>query len=408
MGGYDVYFNAGILLSAGIAYVSLFCTLLTLFVIYDMNKWNGYMRLVFNLSVCQCFTDFTFILCSYSLHKNITLFDPARNFFFTFGCITVSMWTNLMSCILFNVVIYRRNLNVHKYFDRIRAAIVIPGLVAGVTFAVLTKRYYNELEGTLLWSQFFSVVFNLVIWVIVTISLRQMVNESSETSGGADNAADLRETRYSNYHKSVNEPIIELSRRIKYYPIVQIISLLGITWYFFAYILHLFGDGDMNLQLAVWYIYSVLSPAAGIGYFVVFLTVQPYAYKHLSRRIREFLGVPIDRTISAQSEIYRTSSASTVSYSVDSQAYGAGSEHAGHPALSGLRTHVSSLTASTVSFSNPIAVVDCAGMDDDALIEHIEHAYRTRSKSNLNDQVPQVGGGGINPLVRGVGGNDVL
>jgi hypothetical protein len=396
MVNYEVYYNAGFLASAGVAYVSLFCTLLTIWIIVDMKKWNGYMRLVFNLSVCQCFTDFSFILCTYSLYSDSSILNPTKNFFFTFGCISVSLWTNVMSLILFSVVIYRKNLNIHRYFSRIRAMILFLALALGIIFAIYTHKYYDEIEGTLLWSQFVSVCFNLVVWIVATFALRHMEHDdTSEKQHDPGNLHNNRGSRVSTYHKNLNKPIIELSRRIKYYPIVQIISLLGITWYFFGYILGLLGPrSDANLQVSVWYVYSILSPAAGIGYFMVFLTVQPYAYKHLSRRVRELCGVPIDRTISAQSDVYRTSSASIRS----SDAYGHSINSEQTRTTLGV-TFVSSLTQSTISSSNPIAVVDCAGMDDDALIEHVEQAYRTRSTAS--------GAVGQNPMV-GVAANDIL
>lgn len=175
--------------------------------------------------------------------------------------------------------------------------------------------------------------------------------------------------------------------------------------------------------MVAWYSYSILSPSAGIGYFIVFLKVQPFAYSRFVVKLREFFRLPVNRTISTQSDLYRLSnSASTrcsdLGYSGSGNGTGRGSEvggagtgtgagvtgstgadlstHssrvrglgsisgliAGFGGLGGLNrneellrantTH-SATTHSTTSFSE---TMNCETMDDDMLITRIDEMHK--------------------------------
>jgi hypothetical protein len=262
--------------------------------------------------------------------------------------------------------------NIHKNFNTIRACILFPGLALAVSFAAYPNKYYDPIEGATIWLQIASVLFNVTVCIMVAIALRKMgIQNDADNSNHAEGIHN-RETTYSAYNPDIYKPIAELSRRIKYYPLVQVIFLLGLTWYFFGYTLDLFGPRhDATLQTVAWFTYSILTPAAGVGYFIVFLTVQPYAYSRLKVRIREALGLPVDRTLSRHSEIYRASTASSVRGSeADSTVQGTSSISTAQTRNTLGVTFMSSLTASTISTLNA-GSLECAMMDDDALIERI-------------------------------------
>ena len=388
---FDVLIAGGDILAAIVALISFSCSVLTILLIVDMCKWNGYMLLIFNLSSCQCLADISFFIFSYSLYSTAKNVRPIKVFLFTFGCVSVSMWTNVISYMLYNVVVYQKNVNILTHFNRFRAMVLFPGLTLGILMAAFCYNDFNQIEGAVVWLQFASIWFNLIVCGVVTYTLHGMDHEDIEYH------PDINEPRETTYGKNnVNKPILELSRRIKYYPVVQVVCLLGLTWYFFGYDLHLFGpQHSATYQTIAWYAYCVLSPAAGIGYFIVFLIVQPFAYKRLRQRFRELMGLPVDRTMSAQSGIVgRLSSVS-----------GRGSdstESTAQTTSSSVNTFISSLTTSSVAVLNANANAntnadinrsslygrnyhahalsdrDYAAMDDDMLIERIENAHRVR------------------------------
>jgi hypothetical protein len=72
--------------------------------------------------------------------------------------------------------------------------------------------------------------------------------------------------------------------RLKYYPIVQIISRIGPSWYEIEYGYN-FTATDISLTRCISDIsVSILAPVAAIGYFAIFLLMQPKAYQFLMHR----------------------------------------------------------------------------------------------------------------------------
>jgi hypothetical protein len=82
-----------------------------------------------------------------------------------------------------------------------------------------------------------------------------------------------------------NNPVFVLSMRLVYYCVVQTITRLSSTWYQLQYG---FGSADKyeadkstSLETAIYLSEFIFSPAAGIGYLLVFLHIQPDALDEL-------------------------------------------------------------------------------------------------------------------------------
>jgi hypothetical protein len=103
-----------------------------------------------------------------------------------------------------------------------------------------------------------SIVVNVVAYAIISIKIKNM-----------------------SFHRPVSEPIITapvsqrtadavsaLSTRLRYYSVVQTISLVGTTWYQMQYGIHdwHFALSDpTSFQVGLNYAQAVLTPSAGIG-----------------------------------------------------------------------------------------------------------------------------------------------
>ena len=86
-----------------------------------------------------------------------------------------------------------------------------------------------------------------------------------------------------------NNAVVELVNRLIYYPVVQFITFAPTTWYQYAYS---YSDSDDDspaddynnpspYNQASYVINCIFLYSAGIGFFIVFLRVQPNAYNFL-------------------------------------------------------------------------------------------------------------------------------
>lgn len=77
--------------------------------------------------------------------------------------------------------------------------------------------------------------------------------------------------------------------RLQYYCLVQIISRIGATWYQLQYgFVETIDMSDASpFEMFVFSTQFILTPSAGIGYLIVFLTMQPEAYQHYQDLIKK-------------------------------------------------------------------------------------------------------------------------
>lgn len=347
------------------------------------------MRLIFSLTACQLLSDMAFFFIPYSVEDDNSQDSPlflVQIFLFSLGSVSVALWTNLISYTLFVVVVYQKNFDLHKNFNLVRLLIMFPGFALATLNVIYRDEYYSQLTTTVIWIQLLSIMFNITIHIVVSYILREMrATELDEinTLNAEDGTRDTNVTRYATYHANMLKPVQELARRLEYYPVVQIVALSGLVWYFFGYNLAILGPSrNETTRMVAWYTYSVLSPCAGIGYFIVFLKVQPYAYSRFVTKLRDFFRLPVDRTISTQSDLYRLSSAaSTRSVDLSSRASTSGHPSAcdpahrmGHSDLMRATTLGSPSMHSTTSSSQ--VSDNCEAMDDDALISRIDELHK--------------------------------
>lgn len=75
------------------------------------------------------------------------------------------------------------------------------------------------------------------------------------------------------------KPVHTLTSRLMYYPLSQILSIIGGFYWQFK-----FGSKPRTIdttEMKVAALFAVIClPSAGIGFFITFLTMQPHAWKH--------------------------------------------------------------------------------------------------------------------------------
>lgn len=218
--GYSqVEFISGVLILV-LATISLISTLITLWLIHDMNRWNGYMLLIFNLTLCQSVYDVSFYLLL--AFRNKSCFGIHKFLSMAAG-LSVTLWTNVISVVLYYIIIYLKSFNIHHYYRRFLFGIMLISFLFSSTSLIAYFSNDEKLENII---DFFyyvirlgSIIFNIIVHVIISYVLYQM-GLSSVSPG-----TDLDKV------KKMNDPLKKLSARLKYYPIVQILTWVGAAWY---------------------------------------------------------------------------------------------------------------------------------------------------------------------------------
>ena len=192
------------------AFISLIASITQLWLIYDMKRWNEYLMIVATLTVCQVFYSVGFLFLPF---YNIYICQFIFFFLFLFGGITVSLWTNVISVLVYQIVKNLRSVNIKPYYAYLVAGITIPSivfpLIALVCYASgVHERFYRSFELFVFMITNLSIIFNIVVYSMISWKVRKMA------------------------YASETEPVIVLSSRLKYYPLIEISARIG-EWVIF-------------------------------------------------------------------------------------------------------------------------------------------------------------------------------
>jgi hypothetical protein len=78
-----------------------------------------------------------------------------------------------------------------------------------------------------------------------------------------------------------DNPVIDLAKRLKYYPLCQVISRAGASYYQLKYGSQIDATTTSPFKITTMTVFAVFTPITGFLYFLVFLKMQPRAYQHL-------------------------------------------------------------------------------------------------------------------------------
>lgn len=266
--------DLGLYIQVSIASLSLLCSLLTIFLIYVMKKWNGYSIMIVNLSLAQSIYDVSIIMSCGSGDD----FFTAERFLRYFSGSAASLWTNVILLVVAYVVYKLQIFDVKKNFLQILIVIVIS---PALTVSVLQLKFPQIM--LYFWFRIASIALNIFVYLAVQRKLRLMSTLRPDWSinGWKDWWRGKSRYRTESSNELKRDPIRLLAHRLKYYPMVQILSRVGVAW--FEFITHTDGftyaysiHAPVKDQVA-FFLYSFTQPSAGIGFFIVFLWVSPGA-----------------------------------------------------------------------------------------------------------------------------------
>lgn len=186
--------------------------------------------------------------------------------------VSVILWINVMSTLVLYTTVYLVSFRVKDYFYLMSCIIVALSFLMGIPDFVTCLREPNDNRTN--WIYFgirlVSIFYNILVYIFITILLR--LPYSISLCNWTISDIGLR--------RKTNDLLVVLVRRLKYYPIVQVISrVAALVWdvkYGFGQ--YSWAQNTSVTEVVVQILYDITNPCAGIGYFVVFLWVQPSAY----------------------------------------------------------------------------------------------------------------------------------
>jgi len=263
-------------LQLSMASVSIIAGVATLWVLNDMNKWTGFLLLVATLSVAQMIYDVGFFFRANTQ-------DPVCRFlwylFQVSGGMATTLITNVIAFIVANIAMTLRSYDIKKNYSYIMGWVALismaPALVLAITSVMQPQEEYGNVITFTAYVyailRILSISINFGAYLVLTLRLRRM-------------GLSLSTNKNAPLH-----PVAALSSRMIYYPIVQLLTRLAAAWMEFKYPSGGEGD-DYVLEQTTDYqiantLYSISSPSAGIGFFLIFLFMQPAAWSHLKARM---------------------------------------------------------------------------------------------------------------------------
>jgi hypothetical protein len=264
----DAYRRAMDLL-LGLSVVNLLASLLTLWLIFKMKQYNGYMYMVLSMTLAQAAFD-----------ANLFLFESKNedsqlaNIFFGVWCGTAAALWSLIICVVTTYIISsRKYFNIEQNFRYMLIGTTLASIWNAIACVVERKENDKQAFNT------FFTIFNIdrILIVVATglsisisfiqINSYSMFSSKHNKSTSTDNAVNM------------------LAKRLCLYPLVQIVSRLPITVYQLVYdeplrafAFHVCPDSCPTSSQKTWFFLSVIfTPAGGAGNFLAFLAVQPNA-----------------------------------------------------------------------------------------------------------------------------------
>lgn len=273
--GYDVK------ISVVMASIALFLNLLQLHISRKMQL-SGFLVLITSLAVSNIIFDIGYY---FRLERGKDWGNAMFFYFVILADIAMGMWTNIMSLVLVRIVHTLKAVDImSEYRSYVLSSVVIS--IPLIAFSAATAGWQLDISSTgfriYYWIRIAMIVTNAAQYGLTKWLVRQFPGRVAQ--------GELTDAQA--------ETIRVLVRRMRYYGLVQIITRLGPSWHDY--------NNDTYSQPVPAAIGSFLGSAVGIGYFALFVYMQPSAYELLRERVlRRYLGwlLPLQEVSHASSRM---------------------------------------------------------------------------------------------------------
>jgi hypothetical protein len=249
--------------------IGILCSILTLWIIYRMNRMNGYLKLILTLTISQSLYDISIVLV-------VCHWYPIKLFYIALRSMS-GLWATFITNILSFVVLYTvwtsQVIDLAKNIRFILPTLFIPaalyGIITPYVIFYCSDYLVHIVSSVYFWIRVASIIFNICSYFGMLYKLHLMDSLWLPSPS-------------SSVPKPTQSPLWALAHRFKYYPIVQIITRLPVAIHEYSYG-HDYGyPADESLRAKISLLaYVFFLPAAGLGFFLVFIAVCPGAFQLL-------------------------------------------------------------------------------------------------------------------------------
>ena len=249
--------NIGVLIAVTGGVLGMLCSTLTLVIIYRMNRWNTYTKLIVALTSSQLLYDLSVAMIAFSGRNNEFAYIALRSM----SGLWAAFITNILSFVVIWTVLTLQPANISSNLVLILSIIYVPSALYGVLvpYAMynLSEEQFDIVSYIYFWARAVSILFNVTSYVVLVYRLYYLQHTAHLGS-------------------VLVNPLMALVRRFKYYPIVQVLARLGVAWYEYTYghDYEYYAYFTLSKSIAL-FIYVITLPSAGVGYFFVFVMVCP-------------------------------------------------------------------------------------------------------------------------------------
>ena len=150
-----------LLLTFGV--ISLICSLVSLYIIYIMRRWNGYIQLIIMLTAAQTIYDISIII--------IPIPSPhifqAYVFLRCFSGLVATLFTNIISYVVVYIVLSMKLFHITENMRIISTAIILPSMGISILIASPTYSAYGSSIAAdfYYWCRIGSILLNITNYI---------------------------------------------------------------------------------------------------------------------------------------------------------------------------------------------------------------------------------------------------
>lgn len=283
--------------------IGLFASILTVLIIRKLYPITSHVYLILCMTIYQGIYNIFFFFMEGSAGSRMKIISM----FFTLICgVASSVLSNWIAYAVFSTIFYRKKFDVFKYLPMVHLSAVLPGLALAIVYVyasvpesdpdtslqfVVARYAYNVIRSASIW-------VNVVFIATTAYLISRIYGKSIKNLTSADVA------------------IVTLCRRMIFYPFIQAIGRSGCAWYEAVYGLDYNPEKPSNPQFASLLYMAIVMPLVSVGYLLVFLWMQPNAWRHLKLLLNctsevdsstslepNSIDIPKDSTLSESSAI---------------------------------------------------------------------------------------------------------
>jgi hypothetical protein len=285
-----------VLLSA--ASLSISCSLLTLWTIYRVGRWNGYTKLVFHLAIAQLLYDLSTLLVPIPGDLSYSIYVGYRSIF---GMAT-TLLTNIIAGTVVYTVYHFHAFEVSKHLPTLLPIVYFPSTLIGILVGVFVHSPYLVIfAGIYFWVRVLSISFNILSYLSVTFILSRTTSQTNNIHATYHENVSQHVLWSSLYGlksstSAQHDPLRAFVRRFQYYPLIQVLCRCAVSWYEYVYgYTYNYQSSDSYLQQVLIFFYVTFLPSLGTFYFLIYLTVSPNASRTLSKDLHAFFRLLLCR-----------------------------------------------------------------------------------------------------------------